>query len=301
MADSTIFDLTSETALTAAHEFVTQDTSAATRAKAATFALMGGLEHNAQTITTTDVTGAVGQLYYCTIAGLTANRNLTLPTAQVGERIGVYIVDGDASFELILKGAATVTINGGSAATEWSRLFIADECVIFRATSSTNWIVEADGRIPQFGVMYLAAATTGTPVAHATWTQIPMDTAPASEQVGDIDDIANERFTPRRAGLYRLQAQYNFLTSLADQQLHQCAIYDDDSTPARLFKGARNYTGKAGPLENLVIAELALASADVGTGAGYFSGYVFQSGTSVAADLDGNADRRTSLTIREIL
>jgi len=78
----------------------------------------GGLEPNNQTITTADVTGAVGQLYVCTIAGLTANRNLTLPSATVGERIGVYVADGDATYALIVKGAASQTINGGSAATD---------------------------------------------------------------------------------------------------------------------------------------------------------------------------------------
>ena len=64
----------------------------------------------------------------------------------MGERVGVYVVDGDATYELILKGAASQTINGGTAATEWSRVFIANECVIFRCIAANTWIVEYDGR-----------------------------------------------------------------------------------------------------------------------------------------------------------
>jgi hypothetical protein len=44
MADSTVWGLTAETQMTAAHKLLVQDTSAATAAQAATFALMGGLE-----------------------------------------------------------------------------------------------------------------------------------------------------------------------------------------------------------------------------------------------------------------
>jgi hypothetical protein len=61
----------------------------------------GGLVPNAQTVTTADITGAVGQLYICTIAGLTANRNLTLPSASAGDVVGVHIADGDDTYALI--------------------------------------------------------------------------------------------------------------------------------------------------------------------------------------------------------
>ena len=74
----------------------------------------GGLTPNAQTVTTTDITGAVGQMYVCTIAGLTANRNLTLPSAAPGQRVGVYIADGDDTYSLILIGATSQKIGRAS-------------------------------------------------------------------------------------------------------------------------------------------------------------------------------------------
>jgi hypothetical protein len=99
------------------------------------------LTQSAQTITTADVTGEVNTHYLCTIAGLTADRNLTLPTATAGDKIRVTILDGDDAFGLVLIGAATVTINGGSAATAWCTLSVAGQSIEFEATSTTNWQV----------------------------------------------------------------------------------------------------------------------------------------------------------------
>jgi len=102
--------------------------------------LTGKLAQSAQTITTADVTGAVNTHYLCTIAGLTANRNLTLPTATAGDKIRVTILDGDEAFGLVLIGAATVTINGGSAATAWRTLAVAGHSIEFEAVSATAWV-----------------------------------------------------------------------------------------------------------------------------------------------------------------
>ena len=199
MADGTIWDQTQETALTAAHRVLVQDTNAATASTSATFGLMGGLETNNQTVTTTDITGAVGQLYVCTIAGLTAERSLTLPSAQVGERIGVYIVDGDATYELVVKGAASQTINGGTAATEWSRLFIQGECCVFRCVAANTWIVEYDGRIPCFAKASILSDVTT--LAATVETKINLNEELAD--VGNIfDGTTNNRFNIRRAGVY---------------------------------------------------------------------------------------------------
>lgn len=214
MADGTIFDQTLDTAQPAAGaRFLKQVTSAATASTATTFALMGGLEVSNQTVTTADITGAVGKLYVCTITGLTANRNLTLPSAQVGERVGVYIVDGDATYTLICKGAASQTINGGSAATEWSRLFIANECVIFRCIAANTWIVEYDGRIPVQAKVYISTADTSNPsAAHlvdlSAYTTTSYDNA-------SIVDTTNDVFKIRRSSKYRLHAGGRPSTTLA--------------------------------------------------------------------------------------
>lgn len=182
-----------------------------------------GLEPNAQTVTT-NITGAVGQLYICTIAGLTANRDLTLPSASPGERVGVYIADGDDSFALVLKGAASQTINGGSAATEWSRLFIKGECVTFLCVATNTWIVEKDGRIPcQCRATLSAAVTTNTA---ATVRVIGFNTE--TYDVGDIyDHVTNQFMTCRRAGRYSFDGFVYPNVPILDQKYYGCYLYND--------------------------------------------------------------------------
>lgn len=158
-----------------------------------------GLTPNAQSPVGSDITGAVGQLYVCTITGLSANRNLTLPSASPGERVGVYIVDGHASNALILKGAASQTINGGSAATEWSRVFIQGECVIFVCVAANTWIVEQDGRIPQHVIMQRSTAQTG--IAESTDTEITGYATPTLH-IGNFANNTTGRISPRRSGVY---------------------------------------------------------------------------------------------------
>lgn len=171
----------------------------------------GGLELNDTDVTASDITGAVGQLYNCTIADLTANRNLILPAGAVDERIGVHIVDGDASFELIIKGDTGISINGGTAATEWSRVFIAGETVILRATSVTNWIVEHDGRIPCTASLSAAADQA---ISNNTWTGADFNIGEDDWDVGDIfDDTIDTNaggFNLRRAGKYAVTMYSDF-------------------------------------------------------------------------------------------
>jgi hypothetical protein len=160
----------------------------------------GGLVPNAQTVTTANITGAVGQLYVCTIAGLTANRDVTLPSATAGDKMGVYVADGDDTYALVLKGAASQTINGGSAATEWSRVFIKGEIVVFVCVAADTWIVEHDGRIPQVVVMQRSTAKTG--IAESTDTEIDGYATPTINNAS-IANATNGRVTPRRTGTYQ--------------------------------------------------------------------------------------------------
>jgi uncharacterized Zn-binding protein involved in type VI secretion len=122
----------------------------------------GSLPISTQSPTTADITGAVNTRYRIDISGLTATRSITIPTATVGDIIEISISTGDNQYELIVKGAATVTINGGSAATEWSRLFITNEFVQLVAVSSTAWIVTVDGRIPCQGIAKHESTSVGS-------------------------------------------------------------------------------------------------------------------------------------------
>jgi hypothetical protein len=121
-----------------------------------------GLTNSNVTVTTSDVTAAVNTRYFATIAGMTASRNFILPTPAIGDRIEISILDGDADYELIIKGASGVKINKGTAATEWSRLFIAGETVTFVADATDNWQVLVDGRVPCLGIGYNPGTTLGT-------------------------------------------------------------------------------------------------------------------------------------------
>ena len=117
------------------------------------------------------VTGVVGTMHILDISGLTASRDFTLPaTCAVGDRVGVFIRTGDDAFELLLKAATGDTINGGSPGAEWSRLFITNECVIFRCiTANQDWIVEYDGRIPQAGRM--SRITSDITTSSTSWNE----------------------------------------------------------------------------------------------------------------------------------
>ena len=150
------------------------------------------------------VTGVVGTLHILDISGLTASRDFTLPaTCAVGDRVGVFIKTGDPDYELLLKPASGDTINGGSPAAEWSRLFITGECVIFRCnTADTDWIVEYDGRIPCAAHMYLAA-DEGSKTA-STFLKIGVDAQLVN--VGDIASTSQERVNIRRKGAYTVGA-----------------------------------------------------------------------------------------------
>ena len=166
------------------------------------FALWGGLEA-VTGATNADITGAVGTMYICDISGYTvASKTLTLPSASVGERLGVYISVGDPDFELILKGAASQTINGGIATEEWSRLFIQGECVIFRCIAANTWIVEHDGRIPCVGAMRLGTTQTG--VVQGAVTAVELDSVEKERGVTCDTSASEWCIRIRRAGDYRV-------------------------------------------------------------------------------------------------
>lgn len=165
----------------------------------------GGLEPNAQTLTGSDLTGAVGQLYVLTISGLTANRNVTLPSAGPGQRVGVYVADGDDTYAIILKGAASQTINGGSAATEWSRVFLKGECVIFLCIAANTWIVEIDKRLPTS--CKLSKPTSQTGIVTSTDTLITLDNSVID--VGALGNTSTNRITIRRASTYLAEAFFS--------------------------------------------------------------------------------------------
>ena len=169
MADTKLTDLTADTTPGLDSVLYTVDDPGGTPASRKSTVLQAmatfGLLHTA--LADADTTMAAGCMYTGSMAAwATADRTYTLPAnANVGDRIGICITAGNASYELIIKPAASDTINGGSAAAEWSRLFITGETVILRCvTANSAWIVEHDGRIP----MYTRLVTGGVSIVAST-------------------------------------------------------------------------------------------------------------------------------------
>lgn len=195
---------------------------------------------DAQPVTTTDVTASIGTHYELTVSGLTADRNFILPTAAVGDRIRVKLMtDAPATYELIIKGAATVTINGGSPATEWSRLFIDNEVVEFRATSGTNWDVVNDGR--NICLFRYEVTTASQQLAESTFEKLTnLDTEVFDD--GNFWDSTNNRIIPRRIGKYAFVVTVT-MGSQEDQDKQITALYKNGTQDNRVGRSAMSSPG----------------------------------------------------------
>lgn len=188
---------------------------------------MGYLEHSSHD-GSASVTGVVGTLHVFT--GLTADRNFTLPaSAAAGDRVGVTFPAGSASYEILLKSASGDKINNvDCSTTEWSRLFIAGETVIFRCidVSTVDWIVEYDGRIPQICELYLSTATAATETAN-TFTKATDKSGvwTAGVDVGGISDTSTGKITLRRACKAIVSGSSRANTNMADQTYVSLGLY----------------------------------------------------------------------------
>lgn len=156
---------------------------------------------------TADVTGVIGTLHVFT--ALTADRTFTLPSsANAGDRVGVSFPAGSASYEVLIKSASGDKINNvDCSSTEWSRLFVAGEVVVFRCidSSTVDWVVEQDGRIPTSCRIYLSADNSNT----TTSGVIALNTNDTAMDVGGLADTANNAIKVRRAGRYCIEVSYN--------------------------------------------------------------------------------------------
>lgn len=198
------------------------------------------LTNQSDTITTTSLTGVVGKLHLCTIAGLTANRDFILPSVcAAGDRIGVYIIDGDASFELLLKPATGDTINNGLSGAEWSRLFIANEIVIFKCiTANSEWIVERDGRIPSKGLLRLTTSATTNTAGTSNYATDNGGAWTAEVDVGNITDVSTDKIKVRRNCYVDIHASCRALASVTPNNYFGAQIIH---APSALIKNGFDY------------------------------------------------------------
>lgn len=122
---------------------------------------------------------------------------LVAPTA-IGDRIRISLTNGNATHSVILQGDTGITLNGGAAATELTRLFIAREYIEFRATSLTNYDVYDDGRANEYCEIY---GITNTGFVGSAYTRFAM--AGANDPYG----LAKTNcIVPRRTGVYSISA-----------------------------------------------------------------------------------------------
>lgn len=141
----------------------------------------------------------VGKLYVVDMSSwATADRTYTLPAvAAVGERVGVAVSAGSASYELLVTAASGDTLNGVAGGTEWSRVFITGEVVIFRCVvANSTWIVEYDGRIP------CRMEHTSTVTATSSYTNYSVSFTGATDPQSLTSGTT---LTVRRAGYYRFE------------------------------------------------------------------------------------------------
>jgi hypothetical protein len=144
-----------------------------------------------------------------------ANRNFVLPAPAIGDRVEVSIVDGNSTNELIIKGASGVKINKGTAATEWSRLFIAGETVTFVADATDNWQVLVDGRIPCIGTANDYGELVGTisavdnPTDTITINGHGLTTGDAVFGVGSLPDVFGNTLNDTSITLYAINTGTN--------------------------------------------------------------------------------------------
>jgi hypothetical protein len=168
----------------------------------------------AHTITTADLTAAANARYLLDISGMTAARNFIIPAGTLGAEIEIIVYAGCDTYELILKGATGVAIDGGSAATEWSRLFITGERVRLVCSGVNYWRVSNDGRIPSLGLLERITTDLTTNTAGAQTT--PAWNSAVINQ-GAICDLTNYRMKCRRAGVYICSGAYSPLVGISDQ------------------------------------------------------------------------------------
>lgn len=143
----------------------------------------------------------VGKLYVTDMsAWATADRTYTLPaTAAVGDRCGVVVSSGNASYELLMTAASGDTIEGVAGGTEWSRVFLTGEVVIFRCVvANSAWVVEIDGRISC--LMTITGSYTHTSTSAGQIIDLAGESA-ETDNAGMLD-TANDQFVIRRAGQY---------------------------------------------------------------------------------------------------
>ncbi len=146
---------------------------------------------------------AVGKLYVVTMGAWASDNIFSLPTtAAVGERIGIYIVDGDDTYKLQLRttAASNDTIDGVDRdSSDHTSFFIAGESYVLECiVADTAWRTVIDGRISC--VASYIGSQTG--ILDSTATAPDLSALTEEANIGVIADTTNDEFVARRTGMY---------------------------------------------------------------------------------------------------
>ena len=197
-------------------------------------------------LTDANFTMAVNTIYVGSMAAwATADRTGTLPaTADVGDRCGVILTGGNATYELILTAGSGDTLNGIAGGTEWSRVFITNEVVIMRCiVANTTWVVEYDGRIPQQCDMQLTTSADGETAN--TFTRPTAATTPGA-WTAQIDNaslavVASDRINARRGGNFNCIVSGRSKDAPATGKYFNVALYKNAGATLVLLGQAEQY------------------------------------------------------------
>lgn len=211
-----------------------------------------GLTNSNISPTTSNVAAAVNYRYFADVSGLTNHRNFVVPAGAVGDIIELNIKTGDDTYALVIIGDTGVSINGGSTATEWSRLFITGEFIRLVADTTSNWQVVDDKRIPCMGLLELSGADTTNTANTATtptWDTKVIDR-------GEMGDTTNYRFNVRRAGYYSASGSYVSNTTISATKSIILQILKGATAFNERYEviAATNYTVQKLPPKNILCA-----------------------------------------------
>ena len=241
------------------------------------------------------IAAAVNTMYVRDISGFSADRTLTLPTtAAVGDRVGIMIETGDATYELLITAAASDTLNGVTGGTEWSRVFITGEVVIMRCVeANTTWVVEQDGRLPSSARIALGTADTTTTAG--SWQLPVFDTT--IHNVGDLGiNYTGAVITVRRTGTYLVgPAQWVTNTTVADLERLATAVTKNGTVATGTLLSNVNLYASGGAAQGAPqISVVAILAADDTVQQSHFNGSTANVGYSGQTYL-------TTFSVQELL
>jgi hypothetical protein len=210
----------------------------------------GGLTYSAIAPTTANITLTEQYSYGVDESGLTANRNLVLPApSDAGKKIEVSIKTGNSTYACIIIGDTGVTINGGSAATEWSRLFCTNESITLLSTSTSNWMIIVNHQKQSKASIIRNAAQS---IANGgSGDQVQFDTT--EFDTCNMVTLVTYRITVRRANTYKISARGIFDT-MPDASRTRIVIQKNGSTISQ--NSSWNSTSGAGYAKDITEAEL---------------------------------------------